>query len=349
MTPKLRTTLMGYSIIHGIIDLSCASVVLASLLSYGVNANESFILIVLYNILAFGLQAPFGLLIDKLKVPKESAIVGSLLVMSSFFVFNMPGLVVILSGLGNAFFHVGGGSISLNFSLRKAFAPGIFVAPGALGLTIGVLIGKSGMFIAWPFVLLLIASVLFIIKSEIPEINYEVVSVKPKVKYFELVLLLLLFSVSIRALYGLNAAWKSDITLLFLLTLGIVLGKALGGILGDRFGFAKTAIGSLVISAPLLAFFPNSPLLVILGAFLFQMTMPIALTTLSNILPGRSAFAFGLSVLALIIGVIPTYMGFKAFLSNQYVILSIILLCALSLLISFRLLYNYFKEIRIRL
>jgi FSR family fosmidomycin resistance protein-like MFS transporter len=168
--------------------------------------------------------------------------------------------------------------------------------------------------------------------------------VKSNIKIFEIVLILLLFSVSIRSLYGLTAEWKSDITLLLILTLATACGKAFGGFLADRFGWARVAISALILSAPLLAFFPDIPLLAISGIFLLQMTMPITLTALSNMLPGRSASAFGLSVFALIVGVIPTYLGAKPFLDNKWIILTIIFLSAGFLSISFCFLYNYFKS-----
>ncbi len=338
-------TLSGYSIIHGIVDLCCAVVVFSTLLYHGYNTKDIFVFIVTYNVIAFGLQALFGFLVDKYQVPKESALVGCVLILSSFFLFNVPTLVIILSGLGNAFFHVGGGSISLNFNPQKATAPGIFVAPGALGLTIGVLIGKNGSFVSWPFVLLLVASCLFIIFSKIPEINYRKTT-KTDINYFKLIILLLLLSISIRALYGLTAVfdWKTNTALLFALTVAVVFGKALGGFLADKLGWTKTAISALIISAPLLSFFQDSPLLAIIGAFLFQITMPITLTALSNMFPGRSATAFGLTVLALIIGAIPVYLGAKPFLSNQWVALIIIIISAGSLLISLKFLFNYFKD-----
>lgn len=311
---------------------------------FGFGGRELFILVVTYNIIAFGLQAPFGYLVDKYQSPKASALIGCILVLSSLFLFNIPALVVIFSGLGNAFFHVGGGSISLNIKPKKATAPGIFVAPGALGLTIGTLVGKSGTFTAWPFVILLLISGIFILLNEIPEIKYKKKPVKQEVRYFELVIILLLLSVSIRALYGLTATWKTDIGLLLILTMAIVAGKALGGIIADRFGWIKTAIFALLISAPLLALFQNSPVLAITGVFLFQMTMPITVTALSNILPGRSATVFGLTVLALIIGVLPTYFGAKEFLNNEWVTFVVIIISASSLLISFKFLYTYFKD-----
>jgi FSR family fosmidomycin resistance protein-like MFS transporter len=344
MNKSEAVTLSGYSVIHGIIDLSCAAFVLASLYNYNFSSKELFILIVAYNVIAFGLQAPLGYLVDKFQAPKASAFIGSLLVLTSLFLFKIPALVVILSGLGNAFFHVGGGSISLNIDPKKATPPGIFVAPGALGLTIGTLIGKSGEFVAWPFILLLLLSCIFILFSKIPEIDYLKKPVKKEIKYFELVIILLLLSVSIRALYGLTAPWKAEVPLLMSLTVAIVAGKALGGVIADKLGWVKTAILALLISAPLLSFYQHSPVLAIIGVFLFQMTMPITVTALSNMLPGRSATAFGLTVLALIIGVLPTYFGAKSFLDNEWVTFSIIIISASSLLISFKFLYTYFKD-----
>ncbi len=346
MNKSLTTSLLGYSIIHGIIDLCCIAIVFGTLLFHNLNINDVFILVVTYNIIAFGLQAPIGFFIDKYQAPKESAFTGCILVLVSFLFFNIPALVIILSGLGNAFFHVGGGSISLNFNPQKATAPGIFVAPGALGLTLGILIGKSGSFVSWPFILLLSASCVFIALSKIPKINYHKVSIKQNINFFELVIILLLLSVSIRALYGLTAVfiWKTNITLLITLTIAIVSGKAIGGLLADRFGWVKTAIFALIISAPLLSFFQSSPLLAITGAFFFQMTMPITLVILSNMLPGRSAFAFGLTVLALIIGAIPVYMGVKQFFNNQWISFFIIIISASSLFISFKFTYNHFRN-----
>jgi FSR family fosmidomycin resistance protein-like MFS transporter len=344
MNKKEVIILSGYSVIHGIIDLCCAAVVLGSLTYNGFEARDLFILIVTYNIIAFGLQAPFGYLVDKYQSPKASALIGCTLVLFSLFLFRIPALVVILSGLGNAFFHVGGGSVSLNINPQKATAPGIFVAPGALGLAVGTLIGKSGIFTVWPFVLLLLISCVFIFFNKIPKINYDKRSIRKEIKYFELVILLLLLSVSIRALYGLTATWKTDTGLLLILTIAIVGGKALGGIIADRFGWIKTAIFALLISAPLLAFFQNTPALAIVGVFLFQITMPITVTALSNMLPGRSATAFGLTVLALIVGVLPTYFGANNFLGNEWTTFIIIIISTTSLLISFKFLYTYFRE-----
>jgi len=86
----------------------------------------------------------------------------------------------------------------------------------------------------------------------------------------------------------------------------------LGGILADRYGWVTVAVSGLVISLPMLAFFTPVPALVILGTFLFNLSMPVTLVCLAGMLPGKSAFAFGLTALALIIGALPAFMPLHA-------------------------------------
>jgi hypothetical protein len=67
--------------------------------------------------------------------------------------------------------------------------------------------------------------------------------------------------------------------------------------------------------------------------FLFNFTMPITLVAISNTLPGRPGFSFGLTTLALIIGVIPTYAGAGAgsYLSQSPSVFTIIISSAIIL------------------
>jgi len=339
--------LAGYSIIHAIVDFVSVTMVLASVFLSSFNLELAVIIVIVYNLSAFGLQAPIGILVDKLKAPKESALLACVLLLLSLPFYLNPIFVVILTGLGNALFHVGGGSISLNISKKKALYPGLFVAPGALGLSLGVLVGSSGSI---PFILLLsllLISILFIVFSKTPEINYtKSLKSKQKINYFYLIIIFLLISVSIRSLYGLSAVfvWKTGSFWLFTLTMAIVLGKGLGGLIADKLGWQKTAIIALGISAPLLAFFPSQPFLAIAGAFFFQMTMPITLTAISNMMPGKSATAFGLTVFALALGTLPIYFSSENIFRNKYLIFSIIVLSLVFLVFSFKHLKPYFRD-----
>jgi FSR family fosmidomycin resistance protein-like MFS transporter len=260
---------------------------------------------------------------------------------------SFPVAAVVFAGLGNALFHVGGGSVSLNLTPRKASAPGIFVATGAIGIFLGTLLGKGGQFVAWPFILALfiLCIMMFIIRK--PEMNYDRKEIPAnKTNHFELILLLVLLSIAIRSLVGtmLVFPWKTSLDLAIVLTAAIVLGKGLGGILADKFGWIKIAIGSLILSIPLLILGANVPFLAIIGMFLFNITMPITLTAISNIMPGRPGFAFGITCLALVIGALPSLIFsdlIREFLGEQLFTFLIIVVSAIALYYA---LHKYFKN-----
>ncbi|MCX6751666.1 MAG: hypothetical protein NT161_02785 [Candidatus Nomurabacteria bacterium] len=261
---------------------------------------------------------------------------------------SFPIISIVLAGIGNALFHVGGGSISLNLTPKKVTAPGIYVAPGALGLFIGIMLGKSGGFVASPFILalLILCLLMFVIKK--PEMDYVREEVKKiRFNYFELILLLVFLSITIRSLVGMLMVfpWKTNIDLAIILTIAIVLGKGLGGILADKFGWIRIAVGALVLSIPFLVFGANIPFLAIIGMFLFNITMPITLVAISNILPGRPGFAFGITCLALILGALPAFSGLKQLLGGQSFIFIIIVISVLALFYALRTYFkNYQKE-----
>lgn len=147
----------------------------------------------------------------------------------------------------------------------------------------------------------------------------------------------------LRSLVGLaiEFPWKSDINLLIILTLAVVLGKALGGIIADKFGWVRVTITGLLISAPLLAFGKDYILLAIPGMFLFNLTMPVTLVALANIFRGREGFAFGLTTLALVIGSLPTFTPIKYVFNDPLLVLVAVLISAFILNKGLRL---YFAE-----
>lgn len=326
-TNSTYTKLFIYSTAHGLIDLSCAVLLFGYIMASQTNTSDFVFLIILYNVLAFALQAPLGLLSDKFRLQLMFSILGCIFVAISLLLFKLTIIAVCIAGVGNALFHIGGGIFSLRFRPGSAVIPGIFVAPGALGLIIGTLLGKSGSYWNWPFiVILLLSSFLIFVVRESNESSYS--KLRSNCDCFEAVILLLFLSVSIRGMVGLalEFPWKSNGYLLVLLTLAVVFGKALGGKLADRYGWIRVATLALIIVAPLLSFLRDNPATAIIGVFLFNMTMPITLAALSNMLPGREGFAFGLSTLALIAGALPTFTNLKYMLNSRWFVLGTILL-----------------------
>ncbi len=334
-----------YSVSHALVDAACAATVFAIVASSQDGTRSLFQFIVIYDVLAFSTQPLFGLLVDTWVAPMYSAVLGILLVAISTLLLAIPLLAALIAGIGNAMFHVGGGAISLKLASGKAALPGIYVAPGALGLTIGTLIGKGGHFIAWPLILLLIVSIVLILSLPKPE-TIAPRELPENLRWFEVVILLLLVSITIRGMVGISLVmpWKSDLALLVALTLAVVLGKAFGGILGDRFGWTNIAVSGLVISIPLLTFFAQIPTLAILGSFLFNLSMPITLVCLARMLPGKNGFAFGLTALALIIGSWPAFTQLHILTSQQIFIFAAILISSVVLYGGLQLYASHFGD-----
>jgi FSR family fosmidomycin resistance protein-like MFS transporter len=344
---KTLANLSVYGASHFLVDAICAGA-LFTMLSAGITQSEIVFLFVLYNILAFGLQLPLGALCDKIQNPKVFAILGIIITLLGMFCLTLsPEIGIILLGIGNALFHIGGGSISLNLTPTKSSAPGIFVAPGALGLLVGTLLGKNNLFNPLIFTLIAIILILGLIEVPTPKMNYK--KSNSKINYLELIILLLLLTIVARSIIGFAIVfpWKTDLILLLTLTIGIVLGKAFGGILGDKFGWIKVGVGGLIISAPLIYLGPQNYVLGIIGLFLFNFTMPITLTALSNTLPGKPGTAFGLTCLALLIGALPFFSELKKSLTNQILVLVIIIFSAIALYLALQKINQPNKKTRI--
>jgi len=327
--------LSAYCTGHFIVDAICAGIIF-SLFAANQSVTDLAFFIVLYNVLAFGLQLPLGYLSDKLMHPKYFAIMGLLLTaIGGIVALFSPLTGIVLAGFGNALFHIGGGSISLNLTPNKASAPGIYVAPGAIGLLVGTLLGKAGLFNPLIFSIIAFVLILIILSIKQPKINYDTKRIK-KVNYLELIVLLLLLAIVSRSIIGLAISfpWKTDLLLLVVLTLGVFFGKAFGGILGDKFGWIKTGVGGLLLSAPLILFGIQNPLLGIIGIFLFNFTMPITLTASSNVFPGRPGFSFGLTCMALLIGVMPFFLEAKNIFANELLVFAIIIASAIAIFIA---------------
>ncbi len=335
-----------YSIAHALVDAACLAMLFSILPSSGADSSQVlFLSILVYNVIAFSTQPVIGILADNLKKPAFWAVAGILLVAAATLLLEVPLWAAVFAGLGNALFHIGGGITSLNLARGKAALPGIFVAPGALGVAAGLWIGKGGYFTAWLFILLLAVSGVIILL--LPGTQPAVKKFSGSLKWFETVILLLLVSVAIRSLVGMSLVfpWKSDPLLLAALTAAVVLGKALGGILGDRFGWIAVAVSGLVLSAPMLAFFPQIPIIAIAGIFLFNLSMPITLIGVAGMLPAHNGFAFGLTTLALIIGAGPAFTPLRGLACQSWIIFAAILVSIAALYGGLRLYAAHFGDI----
>jgi FSR family fosmidomycin resistance protein-like MFS transporter len=312
-----KRMLLTYGWGHALIDFVSAALVFY-ILSLGVSLMDAAFYVIIYNVLAFGLQPIFGALGDMKNRPAEIAISGNLLAAAALFFTSIPMLAVCMVGIANALYHVGGGIVALRIGNGMASAPGLYVAPGAIGLFLGGLLGVTGNLFIVELLSLLILTSLAILFAGAP-LPITAKKMKEKADFLGIALLLFLVVIGSRALVGFSAnfIWKNGFEISLILVSAIALGKALGGILGDKFGWKKIAITALIIAAPLLTFGASYAFLGILGAFLFNFSMPITLTAMARMLPGWEGFVFGMTTLALIAGTLIAFAGiseiFKAF------------------------------------
>ena len=332
-----------YSLAHFLVDAACAYLVIC-VLNHKDNAVLSMLL---YNGFAFALQAPIGLLIDKRINPKWVARIGLVLVALAFWFSNSIFVALFCVGLGNAMYHVGGGSLVLSISRFKATFAGLYVAPGGIGLALGTYLGLSNAHLSlWFFPLLLLSMSLLLTFTPTPIFEHSVKGAGIQRKAL-LVGLLLLLPILLRSLVGLSMdfPWKVDPTYMVLLVAALALGKVFGGMLADRFGLLNVGVGGMLVAAPLLAFFHLQPILGILGACIFNFTMPITLVALAAMMPSYKGLSFGLTTTALFVGSIPILIGWDDWLKNNWLVFAFTAASAFLLFLS---LYFWDKSTKIK-
>ncbi len=295
------------SISHFMVDLTCAFLV--------VNLTETNLVIalILYNFCAFALQMPLGIIIEKKFQPEKTAAVGIALIVLSWVFINYAIIALVIAGVGNALFHLGGGLSVMNKS-NKATPLGIFIAPGAAGIYIGAILPA-----VWKYPILILMIIICIVILTV-KVNMVTIKLEPKEQTGKSLLLASMFIVVM--LRGFLAVlegfeWKPEWSIAFVLA--VVLGKIAGGFLSDKFGALRVGVYSLLISSVCFMLADN-PFWGLLGIFAFQVTMPITLNVVTQ--NTYKGFGFGLLTFALFIGSVPTFLGVS--LSIPLSILSIV-------------------------
>ena len=357
-----------------ILTLGHFGVDLACLYFYFTNFPQSGLVKVisaalLYNFLAFALQAPIGYFFDKFPA-KRSTTIGILFVLGGFLfgLWRLRTAGLVLCGFGNAFYHVGG-SIGIARTDKKGLrGSGVFVSAGALGVSFGTWLAagyalpKGFLSKETVWILLLLIILLFLqrmVDSPIKEATNTFSSGTNAA-----LLLLSLFAVFIRSFGGLffPASYKELFTcsehtaltmFLMVMASGIVafLGKFLGGFLSvlntrllhkllpdagidlrtGNYIFGTTTLG---LSTTLLTFAGHIPFLCFLGILCFHAAMPVTLFELYCIFPDRPGFSMGLSTVMLFLGYLPHEFFSLSALPASVILFTLTLLAAACMVLS---------------
>jgi MFS transporter, FSR family, fosmidomycin resistance protein len=300
---------------HLVVDAVCVASVLRASPPGDAVVASALAFVLGYDLLAFAGQAPFGWLIDRLGLRRSATLSGLVLTAAALLAGPNAGIaVVLLAGAGNALFHVGAGAMVLAGSQGRAASPGVFVAPGALGLGLGLILGRKFLTVpTWPFLFALAGACVAVLLVARPGDSGAAAAAPAPVEQRGLVVLivtLLSLSVAVRSLVGTVGCdgCPRGLLLMAAIPLAGFAGKLAGGFLADRFGWIDMSMVALLAAAPLLALSGGDLWLALPGLFIFQMTMPVTLAATLRALPSRPAFGFGILCLALVAGTLPAYL-----------------------------------------
>lgn len=332
---RLTTSLALCCASHFLVDFACALAVVSLPSLSRVADIDYYPLVILYNLLAFGSQPFWGWLIDRQATYREGITAGILLTSFGAAITGLlPVVAVFLLGCGNALFHVGAGALVYNTAPGKAREPGLFVAPGGLGLVVGIKIGLRGTISPIWLVPLLIGTVI-ILHRLIPVAKAAALPASEsgeKPEMLPMVLLLFLVVVGLRSFTGFAfpVAWTEMSSSVLLLALSSFAGKACGGILADRFGWRPFCGLMLLLAAATgiahQAFLPAA----CIGLFCIQTTTGVTLAGVQSLFLGRPAFAFGLPCIALLFGAFPFFLPHPLGLIYPWLAAGVCVLAALA-------------------
>jgi MFS transporter, FSR family, fosmidomycin resistance protein len=329
-----------YGAIHLVVDFATVTAAYRAARAVGAGAIGPFEIMLGYDLIAFGLQLPLGIAADWLKAVRFALVGGLVLTFAGLLLIPVSAVGTMAAvGLGNALYHLGAGAAVLSSAKGRAGPAGVFVAPGAIGLGLGIWFGRTGVAPAWPIagLVLIGLGVASVLRGPAPAGVPLAPPHKPARDLtggaWPAVLALVLVSTVIRSFVGFGGTWQCDKTSLVIMAgvpIAGFLGKLVGGIVSDRVGWIDTSVGALLISAPLIAYGGGSAWAAVAGLFIFQMTMPVTLTAVYLLMPDKPATAFGWPCLALIAGAVPTFYPWGRQLYGSHAFAALIALSALA-------------------
>lgn len=269
-----------------------------------------------YNILAFLTQPLTGLWADRMErrhwmllasvLLLTTAVLATSIVISYGLMSKGVMVVAILLGMGNSQFHVWGGKQVAITTSNDMRALGAFVSTGAFGLALGI------VFFSWTLLyaallaicLLSTAYVNLDVKAGTTEAVNQPIERRFSRMFIWVSLLVLMLVVMLRSLVGETFTGEISKTSGLVLLMGFLsmLGKMVGGWLARQWGIVRMLVLIVLLVAVCLVFKDQGMVILLVGLFAVNCTMPITLYLANVVLPKREGLAFGLLAAALIPG-----------------------------------------------
>ena len=310
MSKSLVKMLVLCSVLHLLVDGLC--VCCLYLMASSLSASHLVGIFLTYNVLAFLTQPLTGLLADSME-HRHWMLLASVLLLtmgvlatSAVINFGLPDAgvmtVAVLLGMGNSLFHVWGGKQVAVTTGNDMRALGAFVSTGAFGLALGI------VFFSWP---VLYAALLAICVLSTAYVHLDVkaaeteLSDRPAERRKQIhFLVLLMLVVMLRSLVGetFTGGLSKTSGLVLLLGLLSMLGKMAGGWMARRMGIVPMLVLVVLLAAVCFVFRGQGLVIILVGLFAVNCTMPVTLYLANVLLPKREGLAFGLLAAALIPG-----------------------------------------------
>lgn len=296
---------------HGASDAAAGLLVGLIIQQRSANMNTQ---ILLYNLLAFGLQPLAGMRFDRAQSfsPRQGAVVSLAVTMCGLLVMPLNlSLAIYLIGLGSAGLHAGGGAVAIRSTPGKASGPGVFAAFGVIGLSLGGIgsINYAGA-LRWALVLVITALALLIWFASQPEQIFLETNHSLHIPVPLSILIVLIIAVTLRSTVWVGS--QMEITRYSLAALSVALaagtGKFVGGFAADRFGWQRWTLVALPGAGLLLVFSQAWLPAIMLGALLLQSITPLSIAAAGRSLPDSPALAASLTLgTAIIAGGLPFF------------------------------------------
>lgn len=302
------------SVLHMLVDGLC--VCCLYLMASSLPASHLVGIFLTYNILAFLTQPLTGLLVDSMErrhwMLLASVLLLTLGVLATSMVINFGQsavgvmTVAVLLGMGNSLFHVWGGKQVAVTTANNMRALGTFVSTGAFGLALGI------VFFSWSLLYAALLSICVLstayvhldVKAGTAELTDKPVERRFSRMFVGVSLLVLMLVVMLRSLVGETFTGGISKTSGLILLIGFLsmLGKMAGGWIARRLGIVPMLVLVVLLAAVCFVFRGQGLVILLVGLFAVNCTMPVTLYLANVVLPKREGLAFGLLAAALIPG-----------------------------------------------
>ena len=324
---------------HGLNDF-IAGYFMSSFVQLKIDVLQIGLGLLIYNLLAFGGQYPFALLLEKYDKPKRYLIAAYSLNLGAVacFIF-LPSLAIVLAGFASAAYHVTGGTLSSE--KNKAFNIGLFAAPGVAGLI-------AGGYFAWAQIdvlpiLFTVTTIFLLILFWFPASpgkNTSMLQVRKEqtmIEGHDILMILLLTFISFRSVIWsvFQLIYENLYDWLIAIAASAFAGKIIGGWIADRIGWRVYSLVSLLLAMPLLTIFKKELLLFTIGIGLLQSSIPATTSLLIRTMKGKRERAIALSFgTTIMVGAIVFFSPARNFFISNWVlsIMSIVMVVTLIML-----------------